>query len=136
MLDGLCAPWLSTCFDRDEPRAAQKSLLLFALHYVPGRFGDVLESEIRFVAPSGFLHGLDGPHDVLERLIQTVALFLSLHARFIAAFLLLLRLHPLFPPFPFSSARYFISVCAARVDASARGPLKIATSRSKQSLKL
>ena len=106
VLEGLCEPWFSPCFDGDDLRAAQKSLLLFVLQYVPGRFGDALDSEIRFNAPSGFWHGLDLPHDVLARYMQTLALFLSRQARSFAAFLLLSRLHPLVPPFLFCSARY------------------------------
>ena len=105
VLDGLCAPWLPPCFDGGALRAAQKSMLLFVLQYIPGPPYDALESEIRFVAPSGLSHGLDLPHDVLGHQIRTLALFLSLHARSFAAFLLLPRLHPVVPPFWFCSAR-------------------------------
>ena len=105
VLHGLCAPWLFPCHDGDALRAAQRSLLLFVLPYVPGPFDDALQCENRCLAPSRVSHGLDLPDVGLERLIQTVALFLSLHARFFAAFSLLPRLHPLVPPFPFCSAR-------------------------------
>ena len=121
VLCGLRAHWLSPCLDGDALRAARNSLLLFVLQYVRCRIGDALHSEIRFVAASGFSHGLDMLHDMLERQMQTFALFLPFHARFFAAFLLLPRLRSRH----FFSARraIVISVSAARFDASTRGPL-------------
>ena len=126
------------CLDEDALCAAKKSLVLFVLQYVPAQFADALQSEIQFAAPSDSCTGSTclmtcfSVRFTLLRSSGPCSRVSVLPSCLCYVFIRWSRSHHFF------SARRasVISVSAAREDASARGPLYIAMSRSKQSSKV